>query len=145
MNLTKNSEGYTLYLTEQEALELFGNKPSVASIYMNIAYTKDIASEWIDDYRRLFLNVRTGAVSTKVLCLERMNVLLTQYGYNKKEVIDGTKYYLNRMKEEGRLAYVMNADNFIYRATPDESMLSQMIEEKQLNQDDTTDNSTWIN
>lgn len=145
MKLRKNSSGYKLHLTEKEAIELFGETPETASIYMELCYTEDICNEWINDYRKLFLNVRTGAVATKSLCVEKMNVLLSQYGYTRKEVIDGTKYYLNRMKEEGRLAYVMNADNFIYRVNADESMLSQMIEEKELNQSDTSDNSTWIN
>ena len=76
------------------------------------------SSEWIDEYRKLFMPAR-GSNSRSILgdkkaCIDKMNKFLKSYPYTKDTVLAATKNYVNS-KHKDRYAYTQCADYFIFK------------------------------
>jgi hypothetical protein len=102
-SLTKNA----LKIVENHTVETNNKKPA-----------KIDSSDWIDEYRKLFLPAR-GTNSRSILgdrkaCIDKMNKFLKTYPYNKNTVLAATKNYINS-KHKDRYAYTQCADYFIFK------------------------------
>jgi len=99
----------------KKTIDAFRQKSKPKNRSPQLKLTKDI--DWINDFRRLFLVVRSGGMGSKATCIKHMNKVIAA-GYNKKQIIEVTENYLaNAAKDNYK--YAMNADNFIHKSRKD--------------------------
>jgi hypothetical protein len=69
------------------------------------------SESWIDEYRDLFRNTRSGKMGDKVACIRNMDRLLSAYPqYGKEDILRATRHYIRTCNDYN---YLTQADYFI--------------------------------
>jgi len=69
------------------------------------------SESWIDEYRDLFRNTRSGKMGDKAACIRNMDRLLSAYPqYGKEDILRATRHYIRTCNDYN---YLTQADYFI--------------------------------
>lgn len=94
------------------------------------------AWSWIEDWRKLFMEIRSDAGGSKTACIDKMKkFFMTHPDVRKDEVIEATKLYLDEFRyDKSKVKFLQRADYFISKTVKAEgtsdrnSRLEQYIE-----------------
>ena len=84
-------------------------------------------NEWIDDYRRLFMQVNGERGGNVQDCIDNMVYVMSKYGLEKVEIFEATKLYLKERQLDD-VQYVSNAHNFLAKVTNNDEPKSKILE-----------------
>lgn len=110
--------GEIYYLLEEEGwIKINGSKLpqdiEVRGKFLELLSEKEAGNSesWIDEYRDLFRNTRSGKMGDKTACIRNMDRLLAANPqYNKEDILKATRHYIRTCNDYN---YLTQADYFI--------------------------------